>query len=144
MLTCYTIGYGNRNLGEFTRLLKENMISRIVDVRSYPHSEREDFNAESLAEALPKEEIMYVHYPRLGGLRKIAYQEFMKSEDFKTALEGLFELIRNSEKDETAIAIMCAEKNPRNCHRRFVAEALEKKGVRVVHIIEAKQTPLFF
>jgi uncharacterized protein (DUF488 family) len=140
MIRCYTIGYGNRSFESFTGLLDKKGISLIVDVRSYPYSDRKEFNAEYLASELPKREIRYHQCPRLGGLRKIPYREFMHSGEFKTALDELYELIRDSGK--TGIALMCAEKNPWAGHRRFIAEALEKRGVRVIHIIENGQTPI--
>jgi uncharacterized protein (DUF488 family) len=31
---------------------------------------------------------------------------------------------------------MCAERLPQQCHRRFIAAALEARGWRVLHLIE--------
>ena len=41
---------------------------------------------------------------------------------------------RAGEKDGPRVAIMCAEGNPFRCHRSLVADALEARGVHVVHI----------
>jgi len=39
---------------------------------------------------------------------------------------------------------MCAEKNPRNCHRRHIAERLENEGIKVIHLTEPGQASLIF
>jgi len=143
-MICHTIGYGNRSFEEFIELLRKHGISHLVDVRSYPHSGREEFNVEYLMEELPKREFRYIACPHLGGIRKIQYQKYMKSEEFGNTISRLYSLIQKAENANTGIAIMCAEKNPRNCHRNYIAQELEKKGVRMVHIIEPGQTPLIF
>jgi uncharacterized protein (DUF488 family) len=32
--------------------------------------------------------------------------------------------------------VMCAEKLPWKCHRRFIAQQLEKRGCKVIHLID--------
>ena len=47
--------------------------------------------------------------------------------------EGLWELIRISDKRKTAI--MCAEAAPWRCHRSLVANALVSREIKVIHIL---------
>jgi len=37
---------------------------------------------------------------------------------------------------------MCMEPNPKYCHRRFIAAHLERKDVKVIHIIAKGQQSL--
>ncbi|MDK2892308.1 DUF488 domain-containing protein [Methanohalophilus sp.] len=143
-MICYTIGYGNRSFEEFIGLLRKHGISHLIDVRSYPHSEREEFNLEYLMAELPKRELKYVHCPQIGGIRMIPYQKFMESADFGDAISVLYSIIEKANNENTGIALMCAEKNPRYCHRHFISQELEKREVRIIHITEPGQTSLTF
>ncbi|MBP2030523.1 uncharacterized protein (DUF488 family) [Methanohalophilus levihalophilus] len=143
-MICHTIGYGNRSFEDFFKLLCKHEISHVIDVRSYPHSEREEFNAEYLMAELPKRELKYTSCPHLGGIRKIPYHKYMESKDFEKAISLLYSMIEKENQENAGIALMCAEKNPRNCHRHFIAQELEKRGVRMIHITEPGQTSLEF
>lgn len=143
-MICHTIGYGNRSFEEFIGLLRKHGISHLIDVRSYPHSEREEFNAEYLMAEFPKRELKYTSCPELGGIRKIPYPEYMKTAEFEKTVSRLHSLIKKVNNENTGIALMCAEKNPRNCHRHFISQELEKRGVRMIHITEPGQTSLIF
>ncbi|ODV49802.1 MULTISPECIES: DUF488 domain-containing protein [Methanohalophilus] len=80
---CYTIGYGNSIFNEFLNRLQDNSIKIVVDVRSYPQSQRPEYNAENLEVKLPENEIAYYHYPLLGGMGKRSYIEYMESAGFR-------------------------------------------------------------
>jgi len=41
----------------------------------------------------------------------------------------------------SATAILCAERLPWRCHRRFLASALRLRGWEVVHIVERERRP---
>ncbi|MFN3739080.1 MAG: DUF488 family protein [Thermodesulfovibrionales bacterium] len=56
---------------------------------------------------------------KLSHFRKESFEAFLKADG-----------IRYSS------AIVCAEKFPWKCHRRWIARALRKKGWKVIHIIE--------
>jgi uncharacterized protein (DUF488 family) len=86
---CYTIGYGNSIFNEFLNRLQDNSIKIVVDVRSYPQSQRPEFNAENLEVKFPENEIAYYHYPLLGGMGKCSYIEYMKSADFRKGFTDL-------------------------------------------------------
>ncbi|ADE36102.1 DUF488 domain-containing protein [Methanohalophilus mahii] len=141
---CYTIGYGNSIFNEFLNRLLDNSVKIVIDVRSYPQSQRLEFNAENLKMKLPENEIVYYHYPLLGGRGKRSYIEYMKSADFMKGFADLLYQIKRSADNDTKIALMCAEKNPRNCHRRHIAERLEKEGIKVMHLTETGQESLTF
>ncbi len=132
MIIIYTLGTSNRTEEEFLEILKFYKIEAIADVRRWPISQRfPHFKKENLMKILSKNGISYYHFENLGGYRRENYESYMKTSEFKKALE---KLINIAEKDLTCI--ICAEKFPWRCHRRFISKALEDKGIEVLHIIE--------
>ena len=55
----------------------------------------------------------------------------MNTTNFKIAFIRLKEIAISD-----ATAIICFEKNPAECHRKFIALALEQEGWQVTHIID--------
>ncbi|WP_406657829.1 DUF488 domain-containing protein [Methanolobus sp. ZRKC2] len=140
---CYTIGYGNRSFDEFLEILLENRITNLVDIRRYPQSTFEDFNKESLEKALPKNGIRYVHCEGVGGMRDSKYVEYMGTDEFRSSFEKLQELISRVKESGGRIVLMCAEKNPKGCHRHYLSNKLEENNVEVIHLVEPGQMSLF-
>lgn len=132
----YTLGTGTRTLQEFLDLLASWGVARVCDVRSFPTSRRHPhFSREALAVSLREAGYDYRWLgERLGGYRKGGYLAHMQSEAFK---EGIEELERCAE--EMPTAVVCAERFPWKCHRRFIASVLQDRGWRVVHVIDAQR-----
>lgn len=128
----YTIGYETKDIDRFLELLEEKGISRLIDVRSNPRSRRNEFSKENLKEGLFRKSIAYKHIPEVGGLEE-DYEKKMEGEEWK---EGFNEL-KESAKEEKAV-LMCLEDDPNECHRKYIADELEKEGWEVVHISEGK------
>jgi len=126
------MGYGGRAIGEFIRVLGDNRVEVVIDVRSNPYSRFEDYNKGRLERVLPESGIGYIHLGKeLGGIRDRPYTEHMESEEFRQGIERLLELA-----GEKRVVLMCAEKDPASCHRRYIADHLAKMGIEVVHIME--------
>jgi uncharacterized protein (DUF488 family) len=150
----YTIGHSNHSLDKFIRLLEDNGIMTLVDVRSAPHSRyNPQFNKENLESVLPQREIQYAWAGKyLGGrpsdptcyksrvlpaegadyLHEVDYPEVMKRKWFVQGINRLLEMA-----DEQTTAIMCSEENPAKCHRHhLIAQFLlaGHPGVHVLHI----------
>ena len=69
--TVYTIGHSTRPQEELIDLLHHYGVVTLADVRTVPRSRHNpQFNADVLAEDLPRVGIAYVHLARLGGLRR--------------------------------------------------------------------------
>ncbi|WP_141266795.1 DUF488 family protein [Thermodesulfovibrio sp. Kuro-1] len=132
----YTIGTSNRSIDEFIEILKSFHIKAVVDVRSFPKSNKfPHFNSDTLAEALEKEGFHYIYLGKeLGGFRKGGYDNYMKTENFKKGIAKLEEIAK-----EELSAFFCAEKLFFRCHRRFISEKLTERGWRVLHIVEKKR-----
>ena len=137
-----TIGHSNHPLEAFLGLLDRRRVTALADVRSAPYSRfNPQFNREALRGALAERGIRYVYLGReLGGRSddpagyeggRIRYDRLARTERFRT---GLARVMRGAA--EHRIALMCAEKEPLDCHRTLlVARALEEHGVDVAHIL---------
>ena len=145
METIFTIGHSTLELAKFVKALTANGVRRLVDVRTVPRSRHNpQYNRETLPAALAQAGIDYRHEPRLGGLRRPrkdspnrgwrndsfrGFADYMLTEEFAAAIGDLIEEAR-----ATPLAIMCAEAVPWRCHRSLIADALESRGVTVLHL----------
>lgn len=145
-LRVWTIGHSTRGLDEFVRLLTENKIESVADVRSYPGSRKfPHFNAEALVTSLPEAGIKYVPFKQLGGRRKVrhdsphtvwrneafrGYADYMDTDDFKKGIDEFVELAA-----KTNVAMMCSEAVWWRCHRSMISDYLKAAGVNVLHIM---------
>ena len=149
METIYTIGYTAFDINDFVKALKNFGISCLIDVRSVAKSSYyKDFDDVSLAPLLKKNGILYRNYKTEFGARQenvsfynekgvLDFDKFSKSQQF---LDGV-EKIKNAQKLGYNICLMCAEKDPINCHRTIlIAHNLDKKGFLVKHILAGEQT----
>lgn len=129
MATLYTVGHGARSASELVAILKEAGIGTLVDVRAYPVSRRHpQFSKENLPLSLADAGVRYEwHGKALGGMRR-SYAEHMQTQEFQTATAALAQR-------EERICMMCAESNPADCHRLFIADWLAARGHRVIHLL---------
>lgn len=128
----YTLGTSDRSAEEFLRLLRGFGIQVVVDVRRFPSSRYEHFRGEELERLVEGGGMSYVYLGReLGGYRKVGYEYYVGSEGFREGLGRLQRLARGRR-----VAVLCAERLPWRCHRRFIARELEREGFTVVHVID--------
>jgi uncharacterized protein (DUF488 family) len=136
--TIWTIGHSNRSLKTFSELLNEHGIKALVDIRSFPTSKTEHFKKEQMEKWLPEYGIEYVWLGKeLGGYRHGGYTRHMRTKLFRNGIKQLLKIAKNKR-----ACIMCMEVNPKYCHRRFISAHLERKGIKVIHIIEKGQRSL--
>jgi uncharacterized protein (DUF488 family) len=140
--TLYTIGHSNHPIEAFIALLTSNRITAIADVRSRPYSRRNpQFNKERLAASLAEHHIAYVFLGKELGARsddpscyeggKVQYQRLAATALFQSGIQRV--LIGAG---KYRLALMCAEKEPLDCHRTLlVTRALEKAGASIGHIL---------
>ena len=137
----FTIGHSNHSLDAFLALLGRHCITAVADVRSAPYSRfNPHFNRDSLAAALKGHGVGYMYLGReLGGRSgdpacyeegRIRYDRVARTSRFR---DGLERVIREAAKHR--ITLMCAEKEPLDCHRTLlIARALAEEGVEIAHI----------
>ncbi|MFN3920601.1 MAG: DUF488 family protein [Methylohalobius sp.] len=138
----YTIGHSNHSLEAFLGLLTQHGITALADVRSVPYSRRHpDYNREVLQDWLKAHGIAYVFLgDQLGGRsrdpgdfagERIDYGRLRAKEGFRAGIERLLQ-----GREQCRIVLLCAEKDPLNCHRGLlIAPELEKRNVPVGHIL---------
>ncbi len=97
---------------EFLEMLKAHHVVTLIDVRSRPYSSHNpQFNKRELSGTVKSIGIQYEFEDKaLGGLGDVS----VKSSEFTDAIHRVLSL-----QEHGHVAMMCAEKNPADCHRAF-------------------------
>ncbi|HWK87444.1 MAG TPA: DUF488 domain-containing protein [Xanthobacteraceae bacterium] len=125
----FSIGHSNHTIEHFISLLAGAGVKLLADVRSYPKSRyAPQFNREALEQSLPRSGIGYLWLGKeLGGMARGR----ISPEAFE---HGLGRLIAESGKQPAAM--MCAERDPLDCHRwLWLTRELTARGIEVRHIL---------
>lgn len=132
----FTIGYEGISLEEYLVRLLKNDVKVLVDVRNNPLSMKFGFSKSQLKKYCGSLGIQYVHIPEVG-IQSEQRQELNTQSDY----DKLFSIYRknnlskttNSQlhildllKEHKRIALTCFEANICQCHRKHLAEAIEK------------------
>lgn len=137
----YTIGHSRHSAEVFLALLRGHGVEALADVRSSPFSRfNPQFNREPLERWLEANGIRYVFLGKELGARsedrscyfdgRVQYGRLAQTPLFQT---GLDRVLKGASKYR--VALMCAEKEPLECHRTLlVAKALVARGQPVLHI----------
>ena len=142
----WTIGHSNHCAEKFLDLLARHEIACVVDVRSIPYSRRNpQFSREKMRQSLSSRNIAYVwEGEALGGKRnfrenpeffdsdgRIDWKKVRRDESFILAMERL-----RTQVGKEPTAVLCAEENPRNCHRLHLVSAawVECCDENILHI----------
>jgi uncharacterized protein (DUF488 family) len=147
----YSVGHGDRELGELVSILRAAEVRRVVDVRVAPGSKRHPhFAKEPLARSLESAGIEYVwRGTELGGFRRPrpdsrhtalrneafrGYADHMETEAFRAGLDWML-----GTASSVPTAFLCAESDWRRCHRRFLSDAVLARGGRVIHLLGGRE-----
>jgi len=132
MKKIFTLGTNRRNEEDFIEILLAYNIQSLIDIRSFPTSKIQIFRKANLENLLRREIIEY-HFlgAELGGYRKGGYISYIITDDFSRGID-LLETIAITKPS----VIICAEKFPWKCHRKWIARELHKRGWQVEHIID--------
>lgn len=144
MHSIFSIGYAAYSIDAFVQQLKKYNITCIVDVRSHPFSQyNTDYNKDTLEAKLNGNRILYRNYAVEFGARqsdksyysKDGYMDFevyAKSKQFK---QGVQKIIKGMNIGYV-FALMCAEKDPINCHRSIlIGRQFSLAGVPTYNIL---------
>ena len=128
----YTLGTDLRSAEDFIEVLLAYEIKTVIDVRSFPKSRMSHFSKDPLAELLKSNGIAYNFFGKeLGGFRKGGYAAYITTEEFSNGV-GMIESVA----EETVSVIICSEKFPWKCHRKWISRELQHRGWSVEHIID--------
>ena len=138
----YTIGHSNHGIDHFTTLLRQHCITALIDVRSHPYSAYvSHYSREQLKASLSDHRIAYFFLGKELGARsddpanykhgKVQYSLLAHEPEY---LHGIEQVIQHSQCHN--LALMCAEKDPIECHRAIlIARTLTERGETVQHIL---------
>ena len=132
MKKIYTLGTDRRSEEDFTEILFAYNIQSLIDVRSFPRSKIPIFSRENLEDLLKREGIEY-HFlgKELGGFRKGGYTSYIITDEFSKGID----LIESIALYKMSV-IICDEKLPWKCHRKWISRELYRREWRVEHIID--------
>ena len=146
-MNLYTIGYEGLDLKQFITYLTHHGVDVVADIRKLPVSRTRGFSKTALKETLDDKRIDYLNFQQLG-TPKALRDELYRSGDYDRFFKKYQENI--SDKDDhlnsihslvdrgKKVALLCFERDPKKCHRKVVAEEIQKldgNGLTVKHII---------
>ncbi len=138
----FTIGHSNHPIEAFIALLQRYGITAVGDVRSHPYSRyAPQYSRDPLKAALAQMGIAYVFLGKELGARskdpgcykqgRVQYDRLARQPQFAEGIKRVTEGMQ-----QHRIALMCAEKDPLECHRTLlVARKLHEAGVEIAHIL---------
>lgn len=146
-VSLFTTGYEGLSLPEFLRHLKAASVEVLFDVRYRPQSRKPGFSKNKLSAACKRIGIRYLHDPKLGtppdqmAAMKAAgvytprifkrYRAFLLKQQ-----ASLQKAVEVASKENTCL--LCYEADYRTCHRKIVAEEIERRArVPVTHLSSA-------
>jgi len=138
----FTIGHSTHAIEKFIGLLQAANVTVVSDVRSRPYSRMNpQYNREALRDTLATIGVKYVFLGKELGARsedqscyrngQVQYDLLAKTELFKKGIERI-----KAGSQSYRIALMCAEKEPLDCHRTIlVSRELVGQGLDIKHIL---------
>jgi len=146
MKTLLTVGHSNHELPVFLALLAEHGVSAIADVRSQPTCWLPHFERAALTASLRDAGIDYVFLGQELGARRnepecyddsrADYERIARLPAFRKGLLRVRVGLENHR-----ICLLCAEKEPLDCHRTIlVCRHLREPSIQIRHIL-ADGTP---
>ena len=138
----FTIGHSNHSTEKFLNLLHLNGITAIADVRSSPRTRvNQDFSQPFIERVLREARIHYIFLGEELGARssdescyekgRVVYDRLSKQSIFQDALDRI-----EMDSEKFRIALLCAEKEPLDCHRCIlVSRHLTTRNLPVNHIL---------
>jgi uncharacterized protein (DUF488 family) len=141
MSELYTIGHSTQSWEQFLSLLARHRIGAIGDVRSSPYSARcPQFNRDILERALRVANIRYVFLGDDLGARRAEpecyiegvalYDRIARTAAFRAGLQRVRKGVAN-----LRLALMCAEKDPLECHRTILVCRHLRNDMDIQHIL---------
>lgn len=129
------MGTSNRTFKEFVELLRTYKIEMVIDVRSFPTSKFPHFQKKALAQSLAEENLGYFYLGKeLGGFRQGGYEAYTQTLEYLVGVELLERMAARCRS-----VVICAERLPWRCHRRFIGRSLKERGWDVKHIIDQER-----
>lgn len=147
MITLYTIGFTKKSAEQFFNLLRNNNVKQLVDVRISNSSQLAGFAKGKDLEFFVKEicHIPYKHFTDFAPTKELLDQWHKQEVTWEDYVKVYTDLLKNRDvlrkygvKSFDGSCFLCSEDTPEQCHRRLLAEYLQKHSkekVSIVHLI---------
>lgn len=145
--TIYTIGFAKKSLRKFINLLQDAGVTMLIDTRLNNTSQLAGFaKKKDLEYILELVGIEYVHELALAPTenmlkdyknKKITWERYAESYLEQIEARKVFNLVSNHMSGET-ISFLCSEDQPDHCHRKILAEYIQKnlsKKIKIQHLV---------
>jgi len=138
----FTLGYQGLTQNEFAKLILDNGIKKIIDVRAVPLSRKKGFSKSKLESRLNEIGLEYEHIRSLGTPKAIR-EDFKLNGDFQEFSKLYLRAISNEKKtlddlsskvSNSVCCLLCFEKAPSECHRSIVANEIVKRAKNQIQI----------
>lgn len=136
-----TIGHSNHSIERFSALLNQHRVTAVADVRSHPYSKHcPQYSRDAFRAGLLEAGIAYVFLGKELGARSTnpaCYRDGRVQFDLLAGEQAFVEGLKRlqEEMQRHRVALVCAEKDPVDCHRAvLVARHIRESGVSVQHI----------
>ena len=141
----YTIGFTKKSASDFFELLRDAGAKRLVDVRLNNISQLAGFAKKDDLEYFLQKicRMKYVHLPELAPTKEMLDGYRKEHRDWQTYEREFLALMDERRVGKMGIkrlinggCLLCSEEKPERCHRRLVAEYLDRHwgGVEIVHL----------
>jgi uncharacterized protein (DUF488 family) len=142
----FTIGFAETNAEHFFSLLRKSGVRQVIDVRLNNTSQLAGFSKKEDLRFFLREMggIGYTHIPELAPTQDIldafkkhkgSWEVYAQEFNALMAKRGIEKVVP---RDEANLGcLLCSEKKPHHCHRRLVAEYLQKHwgDVSMTHLV---------
>jgi uncharacterized protein (DUF488 family) len=143
----YTIGFTQKSAQEFFKLLSDNGVQRLIDIRIHPQGQLSGFaRQEDLPYFLHElaGQCQYRYLPVLAPTGEMM-KEYRKDGDwvrYAARFEALMDErnipagLERSVFETATGCLLCSEASPEHCHRRLVAERLARywRDLEIIHL----------
>lgn len=139
----FTIGYQAHSIASMLRVLSENEIELLIDVRQNPISRKAGFSSGKLKGQLEHAGIRYAHYPCLGTPRSIR-EQYQRTSNVEVALKSYAKYLNGKTSclesllqfaSSKRFCLLCLESDHNLCHRGVIAARLaEMTRCRPTHL----------
>ncbi len=143
--TLLTIGYEQATVGAVIDELKRAKVDTVIDTRAVASWRKPGFSKKQFAAGLDERGIGYLHLQGLGtpkdgrlaaraGHMDKLFAIYKKHLKMQKAREELDELTALAQGDQR-LCLLCFERDPKQCHRQWIAEIIEERtGAKVEHL----------
>jgi uncharacterized protein (DUF488 family) len=142
----FTIGFTKKSAAQFFTKLRNSGSKRVVDVRLNNVSQLAGFAKKNDLQFFLHEicSMGYVHMPTLAPTQDLLDGYRKNKGEWSVYERGFLDLMKSREIERTLSreiisdgCLLCSEEKPDRCHRRLVAEYLQRRwgDVEIVHLI---------